>query len=128
MISSGATLGGEGSGHIICLDKCTTGDGIISALQVLEVISSTNKNLNQLKSEMQKFPQVMINIRTSEKLDLASHKELTKIRKHVEDDLGEDGRVLIRVSGTEPVVRVMVEGKDLALVQSSAEKLAATLR
>ena len=122
-----SSLGGEGSGHIICLEKTTSGDGIISALQVLEVIAKSNKTLSQLKSEMEKFPQVLINIQTKKKLDLSTNKDLINLQQEVEKELGDDGRVLIRASGTEPVVRVMVEGKDLSLVQMSATKLAKTI-
>ena len=128
MLANDATLGGEGSGHIICLEKSTSGDGIISALQVLEVISKSNKNLHQLKSEMQKFPQVLINVDTKERIDLSTNNELIGAQKEIEGSLGAEGRVLIRQSGTEKVVRVMVEGKDLSLVQHSAEKLAKILR
>jgi phosphoglucosamine mutase len=128
MLANDATLGGEGSGHIICLEKSTSGDGIISALQVLEVISKSNKNLHQLKSEMQKFPQVLINVDTKERIDLSTNNELIEAQKEIEGSLGVEGRVLIRQSGTEKVVRVMVEGKDLSLVQHSAEKLAEILR
>lgn len=128
MLANDATLGGEGSGHIICLEKSTSGDGIISALQVLEVISKSNKNLHQLKSEMQKFPQVLINVDTKERIDLSTNNELIEAQKEIEGSLGAEGRVLIRQSGTEKVVRVMVEGKDLSLVQHSAEKLAEILR
>jgi len=128
MLANDATLGGEGSGHIICLEKSTSGDGIISALQVLEVISKSNKNLHQLKSEMQKFPQVLINVDTKERIDLSTNNELIEAQKEIEGSLGVEGRVLIRQSGTEKVIRVMVEGKDLSLVQHSAEKLAEILR
>ncbi|MDC9715433.1 MAG: phosphoglucosamine mutase [Gammaproteobacteria bacterium] len=127
MQKSNAVLGGESSGHIICLEQTTSGDGIIAALQVLEVLVKSGKTLNALKSEVQKYPQVLINVKTKEKIDLPQHQALQKARLEVETSLGEVGRVLIRASGTEPLIRVMVEGKDLDLVQESAEKLAATL-
>ena len=91
---------------------------------MLEVIAKSNKTLSQLKSEMEKFPQVLINIQTKKGLDLSTNKDLINLQQEVEKELGDDGRVLIRASGTEPVVRVMVEGKDLSLVQMSATKLA----
>lgn len=122
-----ATLGGEGSGHIICLDKTTSGDGIISALQVLEVICKSEKALCDLKNEMIKYPQVLINIKTAEKVDLENHAELNKALSIVESELGDKGRVLIRASGTEPLIRVMVEANDLNLAEASAKKLAAVL-
>jgi phosphoglucosamine mutase len=128
MKKHGAILGGEGSGHMICLDKTTSGDGIIAALQVLEVLVKSQSSLAQLKHEMVKYPQVLINVRTQEKVDLANHQLLNQTIKMVESDLGDEGRVLIRASGTEPLIRVMVEAKDAQITQQSAEKLADTLR
>ncbi|TEU19621.1 MAG: phosphoglucosamine mutase [Gammaproteobacteria bacterium] len=128
MQSNNAILGGEGSGHIICLDKATSGDAMIAALQVLEVIAKRGKTLSELKSEMQKYPQVLINVKTEEKIDLEQHTALKQAQAEVEKNLGDEGRVLIRASGTEPLIRVMVEGKDLDLVQQSAEQLADVLR
>ena len=127
MQASGSILGGEGSGHIICLDQTTSGDAIIAALQVLEVIAKTGKTLGELKYEMEKYPQVLINVKTQEKIDLDQHDDLKKKQHEVEQALGDEGRVLIRASGTEPLIRVMVEGKDLSLVQKSAEQLAEVL-
>jgi phosphoglucosamine mutase len=123
-----SVLGGEGSGHMICLDKSTSGDGIISAIQVLEVLAKSDSNLNQLKNEMVKYPQVLINVRTNKSIDLDSHQMLNKSMLEVEKSLGDEGRVLIRASGTEPLLRVMVEAKDMKVTQQSAEKLADTLR
>jgi len=128
MKEHGSVLGGEGSGHMICLDKTTSGDGIISAIQVLEVLAKSDSNLNQLKNEMVKYPQVLINIRTNKSIDLSSHQVLNKTILEVEKSLGDEGRVLIRASGTEPLIRVMVEAKDMKVTQQSAEKLADTLR
>ncbi len=123
-----SVLGGEGSGHMICLDKSTSGDGIVSAIQVLEVLAKSDSNLNQLKNEMVKYPQVLINVRTNKSIDLDSHQMLNKSMLEVEKSLGDEGRVLIRASGTEPLIRVMVEAKDMKVTQQSAEKLADTLR
>ncbi|NYT27318.1 MAG: phosphoglucosamine mutase [Candidatus Thiodubiliella endoseptemdiera] len=120
-------LGGEGSGHIICLNQATSGDAIIAALQVLEVVIKSGKTLSELKSEVQKYPQVLIDVKIKEKVDLSQHQALKETQIKVESALGEFGRVLIRASGTEPLIRVMVEGKNLDLVQKSAEALAATL-
>jgi phosphoglucosamine mutase len=128
MKKHGSVLGGEGSGHMICLDKTTSGDGIVSAIQVLEVLAKSDFNLNQLKNEMVKYPQVLINVRTNKSIDLDSHQMLNKTILEVEKSLGDEGRVLIRASGTEPLIRVMVEAKDLKITQQSAEKLADTLR
>lgn len=127
MQKNNAVLGGEGSGHIICLEQTTSGDGIIAALQVLEVLVKSGKTLNALKSEVQKYPQVLINVKTKEKINLLQHQALQKAQLKVEKSLGEAGRVLIRASGTEPLIRIMVEGRDLDLVQESAEVLATTL-
>ena len=128
MKEHGSVLGGEGSGHMICLDKTTSGDGIISALQVLEVLAKSGTSLHQLKNQMVKYPQVLINVKTKEKVDLDNHQQLNTTIKEVEENLGDEGRVLIRASGTEPLIRVMVEAKDAQLTQQSAEKLANTLR
>jgi phosphoglucosamine mutase len=110
------------------LDKATSGDAMIAALQVLEVLAKRGKTLSELKSEMQKYPQVLINVKTQEKVDLDQHAVLKQTQLEVEKALGDEGRVLIRASGTEPLIRVMVEGKDLDLVQQSAEQLADVLR
>ncbi len=128
MKKHGAILGGEGSGHMICLDKTTSGDGIISALQVLAVLAKSGTSLNQLKNEMVKYPQVLINVKTKEQIDLDNHQQLNAVIKEVKAQLGDQGRVLIRASGTEPLIRVMVEAKDQALTQQSAERIADTLR
>lgn len=128
MKAYGSILGGEGSGHLICLDKTTSGDGIIAALQVLEVIATSAQSLNTLKSEMDKYPQVLINVKTSEKVDLEAHTQLKQVESEVVEALGHEGRVLIRASGTEPLIRVMVEAKEASIAQQSAEKLANTLR
>ena len=127
MKAHGAVLGGEGSGHIICLNQTTSGDGIIAALQVLEVMAQSGLSLQDLKSQMQKYPQVLINVKTTKRIELDQHSALQQAQLEVEEVLGDEGRVLIRASGTEPLIRVMVEGKDQALVQASAEKLANTL-
>ncbi|SMN15257.1 Phosphoglucosamine mutase [uncultured Candidatus Thioglobus sp.] len=127
MQKNNAILGGEGSGHIICLEQTTSGDAIIAALQVLEVIIKSEKKLKALKSEVQKYPQVLINVKTKEKIDLPQHQALQQAQLEIQKTLGKTGRVLIRASGTEPLIRVMVEGRDLDLVQQSAETLAATL-
>ena len=123
-----AILGGESSGHIICLNKSTSGDGIIAALQVLEVMFKSSKSLYDLKSEMTKYPQVLINIETNGKLDLENHENLNQVLSVVKNKLADRGRVLIRKSGTEPLVRVMVESIDLDLANKSANQLAEALQ
>ena len=116
-------LGGENSGHIICLDKTTTGDGIIAALQVIAEIQYTGQTLHELKSGMQKYPQVLINLKTAHKIDL-NHEGIQRAVLAVELGLGNEGRVLLRASGTEPLIRIMVEGCDQSNVDKYANELA----
>jgi phosphoglucosamine mutase len=123
-----AVVGGEGSGHIICLNKTTTGDGIVSALQVLAEMRRTGKSLHELKSGMKKYPQVLINVRTEKKIKLDGHEELQKAVKQAEKKLAAKGRVLLRASGTEPLIRVMVEGEEDELVNQCAQDLANAVR
>jgi phosphoglucosamine mutase len=117
-------LGGESSGHIICLNVTTTGDGIISALQVLAAMLESYSSLEELKAGMTKYPQNMINVACRQKVDLGSQAAIAKAVARTEKKLGGCGRVLLRPSGTEPVVRVMVEGQDAALVASLTQDLA----
>ena len=117
-------LGGENSGHIICLDKTTTGDGIIAALQILAEMHYSGKTLHELKSGMQKYPQVLINVKVAKKVNLDDYPSVQSAVNAVESKLANKGRVLLRSSGTEPLLRVMVEGENKDLVQSCAEQLA----
>ena len=128
LIKHKAVLGGEGSGHIICLNKSTSGDGIIAALQVLEVMSKTGKNLNDLKSRFTKYPQVLINIKTKSKVNLQGESNLTQAVNSIESKLSNTGRILIRESGTEPLIRVMVESANYKLAKDSAEELAEIIK
>lgn len=121
---TGWSLGGESSGHIICRDRTTTGDGIVAALQVLAAMVRTGRSLAELKSGMSKFPQTMINVRLEQRLDVVGLPAVTSGVRQVEADLGAEGRVLLRLSGTEPLVRVMVEGRHAPVVQAAAESLA----
>ena len=116
-------LGGESSGHIINLNLTSTGDGIISALQVLEAIVTTGKSLRQLKAGMHKFPQRLVNIRIKTSVRLENYPEINEAVQEVEKEMGSSGRVLLRTSGTEPVIRVMVEGEDLKRVDDVMEIL-----
>ncbi len=118
------TLGGESSGHIICLDQTTTGDGIVAALQVLSAIKDSGKTLNELKNGMQKYPQHMINVRIKEKVDPFSSNSVVDAVADAEQRLADKGRVLLRASGTEPLIRVMIEGSDEQLVLAEVKKLA----
>jgi len=123
MRENGWELGGENSGHIICSDVTTTGDGIIAALQVLKALITDGACLNDLKQGMRKFPQTMINVRHGGSFDLESPAVVAAVRS-AEVELADTGRVLLRPSGTEPLVRVMVEGEDLQLVNRLASELA----
>lgn len=117
-------LGGENSGHIVCQYVTTTGDGIVSALQVLLALKEADQTLQEAKSGMRKYPQVMINVRLARKQNLANLPGVAEAVTHAESILGEKGRVLLRPSGTEPVVRVMVEGEDIVLVKRTCQALA----
>ncbi len=125
--SGGWSLGGESSGHIICLDLTTTGDGIISALQVLEAMICGSQPLANLKRGMNKFPQTLVNVRMQSKLDVMSLPSVQQALAAAEDSLGDSGRILLRPSGTEPLIRVMVEGRDRATVDAMANDLAAVV-
>ena len=128
MTEHNSLLGGEGSGHIICLDKTTTGDGIIAALQIMAEMHDTGKSLSELKSGMQKYPQVLINIKTGGAIDIDNDIVLQKAVSTVENKLGDKGRVLLRASGTEPLIRVMVEGESESLVNNLAQELAEVVK
>jgi len=128
MKKQGSMLGGETSGHLLCLDRTTTGDGLVSALQVLAVMKRTGRSLAELAAGMPQFPQVMVNVRVRERID---HRQSPAIQEHVgrvEQALGATGRVVLRASGTEPLIRVMVEGQDDQLVSRYANELAETVR
>lgn len=128
MESCDSVLGGEGSGHIICRDRTTTGDGIIAALQVLAEMKAQGKSLHELKSSMQKYPQCLVNVRVSVKTNIETHSQIRRAREDVEAKLKGKGRVLLRSSGTEPLVRVMVEGQERKLVEELAHRLADDVR
>ncbi len=126
--ANGWVLGGETSGHIICLDLTTTGDGLISALQVLEAMVRSGHKLSALKSGMSKFPQRLVNVRMAERQDVTNIAKIREAVTEAEQRLGDTGRVLLRPSGTEPLLRVMVEGQDATLVDELAEHLAGVVR
>jgi phosphoglucosamine mutase len=121
-------LGGENSGHIICLDKHSTGDGIVSALQVLHALRATGQTLAQAAQDLAMYPQVLINVRAADaRICLADEKVGTAV-KEAEAALDGKGRILLRPSGTEPLLRVMVEGEDGVLVKRCAEMIAGAVR
>jgi len=117
-------LGGESSGHIICLDRTTTGDGIVSALQVLAAMVQSGATLHDLRRGMEKFPQIMINVPLTERVDVSTDTVVLQAVKDAEKVMNGKGRVLLRPSGTEPLIRVMVEGENEELVRKQAEHLA----
>jgi phosphoglucosamine mutase len=124
---TGGMIGGETSGHLICLDKTTTGDGLVIALQVLAVMRRTGKKLSELAGGMSRYPQTMLNVKTAEKLDPAEVPAIRDAVSEAEAELAESGRVVLRASGTEPVIRVMVEGENAAQVLTLAERLASVV-
>lgn len=128
MIERHCTLGGETSGHIICLDRVTTGDGIVSALQVLCAAVDADTPLHDLRRGVKKYPQVLINVPVSDAKILAERTEVSLAVEAVSRELGASGRVLLRPSGTEPMIRVMVEGNNAAQVESLANQLADKVR
>jgi phosphoglucosamine mutase len=117
-------LGGEGSGHLLALDKHTTGDGIISSLQVLQAICHSGRSLAQQLQGVSLFPQTLINVRLAPDVDWKANRVLAAEQVAVQRDLADTGRVLIRASGTEPLLRVMVEASDAELARGCAERLA----
>lgn len=124
----GWQLGGENSGHIICLDKHSTGDGIVSALQVLHALRANGQNLAEATGELRMYPQVLINVRVAKGVDCLGHDQVKAVVADVEKELAGKGRVLLRPSGTEPLLRVMVEGEDQSLVEQSAQRIAGVVR
>jgi phosphoglucosamine mutase len=121
-------LGGESSGHILCLDKTTTGDGLVSALQVLAIMKQTGRSLAELTSGMQKFPQVLLSVKVAQRFDPGGVPAVQEAVARIEQRLGADGRVVLRPSGTEPVIRVMVEGRDEDATRAAANELAQIIR
>ena len=120
----GWLLGGESSGHLICRNLTTTGDGIVAALQVLQAMQTSETTLHELKNQMQKMPQKLINLRFAHRVNLSEYPAIDDVVNAIEKRMGGRGRVLLRPSGTEPVVRVMVEGEDADLVSQYAQELA----
>ena len=124
---TGGIIGGETSGHMLVLDKTTTGDGLICAMQVLAVMKQTGKPLSELVAGMAKYPQTMVNVRTESRLDPSTSTEIQDAVAVAEDELADSGRVVLRASGTEPVIRVMVEGENFDQIVSLAKRLASVV-
>jgi phosphoglucosamine mutase len=121
-------LGGENSGHLICLDKHTTGDGIVSALQVLTAMRESGRTLAELTADLAMYPQVLVNVEVPKDFDWKKHQAIADAQSRAERSLNGRGRVLLRPSGTEPVLRVMVEGEPREAIESAAEAIADTVR
>jgi len=124
----GGLLGGETSGHLLCLDKTTTGDGLVAGLQVLAAMKQARKSLAELAAGMSRFPQKLLNVRVTERFDAASDPAVRAAVERVEGEMNGRGRVVLRASGTEPVIRVMVEGEDEEAVGTFAAQLADVVR
>jgi phosphoglucosamine mutase len=125
---AGGVLGGETSGHILCLDKTTTGDALVSALQVLAVMKREGRTLAELAAGMQKFPQVLLNVKTTRRFDPKTVPALQEVVARVESQLAGAGRVVLRASGTEPLIRVMVEAREETAARDGANEIAAAVR
>ena len=121
-------LGGENSGHIICLDKHTTGDGIVSALQVLTAMRESGNGLAALTADLVMYPQVLLNVAVPKGFDWRKHQMIADAQSRAERSLNGRGRVLLRPSGTEPVLRVMVEGEPREAIESAAKSIAKSVR
>ncbi|HOY37053.1 MAG TPA: phosphoglucosamine mutase, partial [Piscinibacter sp.] len=128
LAARGWQLGGEGSGHLLALDKHTTGDGIVSALQILQAVRRSGKSVAELLQGVTLFPQTLINVRLAEGADWKKNATLAAMQERVTRELGGDGRILIRASGTEPVLRVMVEARDAGMARRCAEQLSEAAR
>ena len=128
MLRGGYNFGGEQSGHIVLLDVNTTGDGMVTLLSILAVMLQRQRPLSELKKIIHRYPQQLINVKVRERRDLASVEPIAKTMARIQGELGERGRLLVRYSGTEPLVRVMVEGEDDRMVRACAEEVAETLR
>src|ERR1051325_10739655 len=128
MREEGWEVGGENSGHIICLDKHTTGDGIVSALQVLQAMRESGRTLAELTAELVMYPQVLLNVAVPKGFDWKKHAAIQSAQAEAERALNGRGRVLLRPSGTEPVLRVMVEGEPRDAIESAAHTIAAAVK
>ena len=124
----GGILGGETSGHLLCLDKTTTGDGLITALQIISIMKRTGRSLKELVGGMAQLPQTMLNVAVADHVDPHSEPGIRDAITAAENQLGDRGRVVLRASGTEPVIRVMVEGEDRDMVADLAQHLASSVR
>jgi phosphoglucosamine mutase len=128
LVARDLALGGEQSGHIIFADQLYTGDGLITALNVLRTMAATGRDLADLADDLQRFPQVLVNVRVRRRVDLQEIPAVSAELARVEAALGREGRLLVRYSGTEPLLRIMLEGRDAAAIQTWADEIAAEVR
>jgi phosphoglucosamine mutase len=128
MVQRGIALGGEQSGHIIFLEHLFTGDGIVTALRVLRVMAETGRELADLAADLKTYPQVLVNVRVRERRELRDLPPVASVMDQVERSLAGQGRLLVRYSGTEPLLRIMIEGRDQQEIQSWAHDIADVVR
>jgi phosphoglucosamine mutase len=128
MVKRDAPLGGEQSGHVIFRDYATTGDGLLTALRVLDVMQDSRQDLDELTAELEIYPQRLVNVRVTQKRPLADLDKANAEIRRAESEFGDAGRVLVRFSGTEPLARVMVEGPQLDRVEHFAQSIADSIR
>jgi len=128
MVRRDALLGGEQSGHVIFREFATTGDGLLTALRVCEVMQSSGRDLDELTAELEVYPQLLVNVRVKERRPLEEMATVQEEIRRMEAEFGDTGRVVVRFSGTEPLARVMVEGPKLDRVQHFAESIASAIR
>ena len=128
LAETGGRFGGETSGHLICLNQTTTGDGLIAATQLLKIISSTKKSINELKKGFKKYPQVIVNVSVIDKKSAIEHAKTKLALQEAQSELGNIGRIVLRPSGTEPVIRVMVEAENAGLTTKLAHEIADTIK
>lgn len=128
LAETGGRFGGETSGHLICLNQTTTGDGLIAATQLLKIISSSKKSINELKKGFKKYPQVIVNVNVTDKKSAIEHAKTKLALQEAQSELGDFGRIVLRPSGTEPVIRVMVEAENAGLTTKLAHEIADTIK
>jgi len=128
MLAEGIALGGEQSGHVIFLDRCRAGDGILTGLRIAEAVVQDKLDLAKIADGIARYPQVIVNVPVGSKPPLDSHPEIGPIIREVETSMAGSGRVLVRYSGTERLARVMVEGSDAAVIESAASRIAEAIR
>ena len=128
MLAHDLNVGGEQSGHVILRDHNTTGDGLVTALELLRIMKTTGEPLSKLRLGMRKYPQLLVNLKVRERIPLEQLPEVTETVKAIEKELGANGRILLRYSGTEPKIRLLVETRDEALLQPMADRILAPIK